>query len=64
MRLWFEDLSADAVRAYVAHPRTLARLGFSGIANGGDQPRKQGFVRLGAGEREAWEPVAQAGLGS
>lgn len=60
MALWFADLRDAAVRAYVAHPVTLSRLGFSGIANGGDGPRKQGFVTVGAGEREAWEPVAVA----
>ena len=60
MKLWFEDLRGDAVKAYVAHPATLGRLGYSGIANGGDGPRKQGFVTVGAGEREPWEPVSAA----
>jgi pimeloyl-ACP methyl ester carboxylesterase len=60
MRLWFEEISAAAARAYVSHPATLARMGYAGIANGGDGPRKQGFVRLGAGEREEWEPLAKA----
>ncbi len=58
MRMWFEDVCADAVRLYVAHPATLARMGYGGIGYGGDGPGKPGFVRLGAGEREAWEPVA------
>lgn len=58
MRLWFEDLRADAVRAYVAHPATLGRLGYGGFANGGDGPRKQGFLAVGEGQREPWEPVA------
>ena len=58
MRLWFEDLRAEAVKAYVAHPATLARMGYGGIGYGGDTPRKSGFGRIGAGEREAWEPVA------
>ena len=61
MRLWFEDLRSDAVRLYVAHPATLARMGYGGIAYGGDEARKPGFVRIGAGEREAWEPVATPG---
>ena len=60
MRAWFEDLRADAVKAYVAHPSTLARIGYSGIANGGDGIQKSGFVRVGLDEREPWEPVAQA----
>ena len=58
MRLWFEELRSDATRLYVAHPATLARMGYGGIAYGGDEPRKPGFVRIGAGEREAWEPQA------
>ena len=62
MQLWFEDLRSDAVRLYVAHPATLARMGYGGIAYGGDAARKPGFVRVGAGEREAWEPVATPGI--
>ncbi len=58
MRLWFEDLRAEAVKAYVAHPATLARLGYGGIGYGGDGPGKSGFTRIGAGEREDWEPLA------
>ncbi len=60
MRLWFEDVRADAVKLYVAHPATLARIGYSGTFYGGDGARKQGFVRIGAGEREDWEPDAAA----
>ena len=48
---WFEDVRADATQIYVSHPRTLARMGYSGIA---DDPK--GFVQIGMGEREAWEP--------
>ena len=61
MKLWFEDLRGDAVRIYVSHPATLARMGYSGIANGGDGERKQGFVVLAAGQREPWEPEARRG---
>ncbi len=56
MQHWFEDLRADLVRLWVAHPATMARIGFDGFANGGDGRRKQGFERLAAGDREAWEP--------
>ncbi len=59
MRLWFDDVRSMAVRAYVSHPATLARMGYSGIGYGGDGPRLEGFVRLGIGAREDWEPVAQ-----
>ncbi len=62
MKLWFEDLRGDAVKIYVSHPATLARMGYSGIANGGDGERKQGFVLLAAGAREAWEPEARSGV--
>ena len=61
MRRWFEELRAAATRAYVSHPATLARIGYSGVANGGDGPRKQGFVEFGPGRREAWEPEAHVG---
>jgi hypothetical protein len=57
MKQWFEDLGADLVRLWLAHPATMARIGFDGFANGGDGTRKQGFERLGADEREAWEPL-------
>jgi pimeloyl-ACP methyl ester carboxylesterase len=58
MRMWFEDLRADAVKAFTLHPQTLARMGYSGIANGGDGEPKSGFARVGYGERESWEPIA------
>jgi hypothetical protein len=57
MRLWFEDLRADAVKLYVAHPVTLAALGYSGVGNGGDGDDKIGFQRIGLDECEAWEPL-------
>ena len=59
-KLWFEDLRADAVKLYVAHPATLSRMGYSGIAYGGDGEPKSGFVHVGASETEAWEPPAAA----
>lgn len=54
---WFEDARADLVRVWLAHPSSLAHIGFDGFANGGDGERKQGFELLAAGEREAWEPA-------
>ena len=56
MQQWFEDLCADLVRLWLAHPATLAHIGFDGFANGGDGERIQGYVQLAAGEQEAWEP--------
>ena len=60
MALWFEEVRAEATRAYMAHPATLARIGYSGLANGGDGERKSGFVEVGLGRREDWEPVGTA----
>ena len=37
----------------------MAAIGFDGFANGGDGIRKQGFERLGAGQRESWEPMVE-----
>ena len=51
LRRWFEDLRADATQIYVSHPLTLARIGYSGIADD-----LNGFVQIGIGEREVWEP--------
>lgn len=60
MKLWFEELRSDAVRHYVAHPATMARLGYSGIANGAHGgSRFTGFDHVGIGEREAFEPIAE-----
>jgi pimeloyl-ACP methyl ester carboxylesterase len=59
MSVWFTDLCADAVRLYVAHPATLARIGFSGIGYGGDTERLPGFKEVGIGMKEPWEPRAE-----
>lgn len=58
MALWFGDLRGMAVKLYVGHPATLARMGYSGVASGGDGPRKSGFQEFGMDVREAWEPRA------
>ena len=60
MQRWFEDLRAEAVKLYVAHPATMARIGYSGIAYGGDGDRLQGFQALEPGAHAPWEPVAAA----
>ncbi len=56
MKLWFEDVRADAVRTWLSHPASLARIGYDGFANGGDGVRKQGFQRTHADDAEGWEP--------
>ncbi len=63
LTVWFEDLRADVVRTWLAHPAALAWIGFSGIGAGGDGARPVGFTKIGLGEREGWEPVAQGGDG-
>lgn len=61
LALWFEEVRSDAVRLFVAHPATMARLGYSGIANGGEAGAGfEGFERIGLGEREPWEPATSA----
>jgi hypothetical protein len=57
MALWFEDLRADVVQIALAHPATLARIGFSGIGAGGDR-EPEGFRQFGIDRREPWEPAA------
>jgi hypothetical protein len=54
---WFEEVRGDAVVAYMAHPATLARIGYSGIGVGGAETKDKGFVAIGPNEREDWEPV-------
>lgn len=61
MTRWFEDLRSAAVRCYVAHPATLARIGYSGVANGGDGSLG-GFARVGRGQTEPWEPPSEKDL--
>ncbi len=56
---WFEELRGDLTEAYVAHPATLARIGYSGIGVGGAHTPHQGFVLLGPNQRETWEPEPQ-----
>lgn len=57
MALWFEEVRSDAVRHYVAHPAIMARIGYSGFANGGHAgERFAGFGEVGIDRRELWEP--------
>jgi pimeloyl-ACP methyl ester carboxylesterase len=54
---WFEEVRSDAVVAYMAHPATLARIGYSGIGVGGANTAYKGYVTIGPNERESWEPI-------
>ena len=60
MQRWFADVRAEVTEMYVAHPATLARMGYSGIADGADSEHMTGFVLIGEGERESWEPRTKA----
>jgi pimeloyl-ACP methyl ester carboxylesterase len=53
---WFEEVRGDAVSAYMAHPATMARIGYSGIGVGGAETKYKGYVTIGPNERESWEP--------
>lgn len=55
---WFEDARNDLVRAWLSHPASLARVGYTGFATGGTGPEPAGYLVLAAGEREQWEPEA------
>ncbi|SNT32513.1 Pimeloyl-ACP methyl ester carboxylesterase [Granulicella rosea] len=58
MARWFEDLRADAAAIYMSHPATLARAGYSGFGVGGAETPHRGFVQIGVGDVEGWEPRA------
>ena len=55
MALWFQDVGAEAVRIWLSHPAAQAWIRYDGFADGGDGPRKQGYLRTHAGEREPWQ---------
>jgi len=61
MLRWFEDLRAELAGIYVSHPKTLARMGYSGVGDGAESDALTGFVELGIGKVESWEPHAASG---
>jgi hypothetical protein len=61
---WFEDLRSDAVEAWMGHPATMARVGFSGPGVGGARTPYRGFVQLGLDSPEPWEPEPVAVSGA
>jgi len=54
---WFEDCRVDLVKHWLSHPATMERVGFDGFATGGDLTRFEGWLKVGADEREGWEPA-------
>ena len=59
LKLWLEDARNDLVRQWLAHPASMARLGYDGFATGGRPMR--GYVELRLGRREEWEPAGDGG---
>ena len=57
LRRWFDDLRTDLARTWLAHPASLARIGYDGFATSGPGSDPAGYVTLGAGERDPWEPI-------
>ena len=49
MRIWFEDVRAELAKLYVADPRTMERIGFTGFAD------DHGFTQIELGQREVFE---------
>ncbi|MBE7188232.1 alpha/beta hydrolase [Jatrophihabitans endophyticus] len=60
LALWFEDARSDLALLWVAHPATMAAVGFDGYLTGAGGRRLLGWQLLGAGEREQWEPAGIA----
>lgn len=56
---WLEDARNDLVRQWLAHPASMARVGYDGFATGGRPMR--GYVELRLGRREDWEPAGVGG---
>ena len=59
MVLWFEDVRAETVRVWMSLPATMAAIGYDGFAVGGDGRRKQGYIRTGANDPEAWQQARE-----
>ncbi|RFA20004.1 alpha/beta hydrolase [Subtercola boreus] len=64
LRLWFEDARNDLVRNWLAHPASLARVGYDGFATSGPGAGPAGYVELAAGTRDPWEPDDLGALAS
>lgn len=57
VRRWFDDVRTDLARTWVAHPASLARIGYDGFATSGPGAEPAGYVSLDAGVRDPWEPA-------
>lgn len=61
-RRWFEDVRTDLTRTWVTHPASFARIGYDGFATSGPGADPAGYVNLGAGVRDPWEPTELGSL--
>jgi len=59
LKAWLEDARNDLVRQWLAHPASMARVGYDGFATGGSPLR--GYVEVRLGRREDWEPAGVGG---
>lgn len=59
LQTWLEDARNDLVRHWLAHPASMARVGYDGFATGSSPLR--GYVELRLGRREDWEPAGVGG---
>ena len=59
---WFEDVRNDLTRTWLAHPASLARIGYDGFATSGPGAEPAGYVSLGADVRDPWEPAELGAL--
>ncbi len=49
MQTWFTEVRGELAKLYMADPRTMERVGFTGFAD------ESGFTQIRLNEREAWE---------
>lgn len=54
---WLEDARVDLVQQWMAHPATMARIGYDGFATGGQPQHARGFLTLLPRRRDPWEPA-------
>lgn len=61
---WLDDVRADLTRIWLAHPASLARVGYDGFATSGAATGDAGYVDLAAGRRDPWEPAELGSVAS
>ncbi|WP_260929247.1 alpha/beta fold hydrolase [Novosphingobium sp. 9] len=61
-RHWFQDACALIAQTWIAHPSTMARIGYDGFATGADGDRLVGYHLTGADKREPWQSPFPQGV--